>query len=478
MEREDAEDSAQLVAKLRGLERMHLAGLLSDAAYQGKLRELRAKLTEAGIPLPADASAELQAAPAAAPPEAPVPAPPPLVVGAEVPAPLLSTPAPAAPRAASRTPELLGTRGVLVAAIVTAAVLFIIATFAVLTTRNHSSNGAPPLAISRSTATPDADVALAALRTASPSLPDVVMDASDAEKLVRAFWPARERALSTRDPRAVRLLETGAAAQWDAVGCTMGCAPPRPRTIQDLNVFVPRQTTYPAAFMAQVLTTEYHSSTALVEIMVFTRASSSQPWSLAFDTAYTGSTRLGAYPASIDGGAFNADAPEVDGTASSLPAELAAYWQHWVDSGSAPADTRFADGSFTSVQGAAIHEARLERRADGIAENVTYTPDTAGGVWSFAVNREGGLTPDFALTCGTVRYVRVATSTRNGGTLVQDLGFQPFGTLLRPGAYASVTEQGLRQSCFLTRAGSRDVDVIGVNGQTTAITAVIAHAQT
>jgi hypothetical protein len=362
---------------------------------------------------------------------------------------------------------------------VTAAVLFIAGTFVVLATRPHNNPTTGPAAVSHTTATPDPDAALTALRTAAPSLPDVVMDASDADKLVRAFWPARERALSSRDALAVRRLETGAALQVDAVGCTFGCPPPRPRTIADLDVFVPRQTAYPAAFMAQVLTTEYHSSRPLVELMVFTRASPSQPWSLAFDTMYAGNSQLTVYPDSVDGGAFDADPPAVAGIdPTTLPAQLAAYWQHWKDAGSAPAATPFADSSFTSVVGQAFHEALLERRADGIAADVTYAGDGADGVWTFAVSPKGVGSNQFALTCGTVKYGAVDTSTRSGGTLVQDQGFQPFGTLLRPGGYASVTEQGVHETCFLTQVGSRAITVIGSNGGTTSLTGVIAHAQT
>src|SRR5258708_39353350 len=104
------------------------------------------------------------------------------------------------------------------------------------------------------------------------------MEASDAEKLVRAFWPARERALSGRDTLAVRELEAGSAAEWDAVGCTIARATTSAREIAGLRVFVPRQAGHPAAFLAPALTTASHNTTApIVALVVLTPTSAAAP---------------------------------------------------------------------------------------------------------------------------------------------------------------------------------------------------------
>ena len=474
------EDDPQLVAKLRGLERMLLAGLIDEATYQVRHARLQAEL----------AASRGGGSASTLPPVPEAPAPAPLIVSAPAaasehlePVSLAAVLEPPPPAQARRIGPP-GPRGVLIA---TAVLVGIIAggTAAIIAaTRSHSSSDTTAHATPRNlpTGTPDAATILAGLRTAAPSLPDVVMDASDAETLVRAYWPARERALADHDRLAVRELETGAAAQWDGVGCTVGCAPPSPRTIEDLNLFVPRQTAYPAAFMAEVLTTQFHSSGHMVEIMVFNRPSKQQPWSLALDTGYTGADHLGEFPVPVEGGAFDADAPAVPGVDQpGLPRLFAAYLQHWIDHASAPANTPLGAGPFTTAVGQALHEQTLEDRARGIADTVAYTADpTTDGVWTFAVKEEqsGAETRPFAMTCGTVRYTASAVSTRSGGTLVQDQGFSPFGTLLAPGGYASVTEQGLHQNCFVSAAGVAQIIVAGNNGSAVAVSGAIAHAPT
>src|SRR5437899_7098022 len=61
-------DDPKLLAKLRGLERMFVAGLIDDRTYQVKSRELQEQL-------------ERGPGPSAAPSRPVVPAPPPLVAG-------------------------------------------------------------------------------------------------------------------------------------------------------------------------------------------------------------------------------------------------------------------------------------------------------------------------------------------------------------------------------------------------------------
>ena len=397
----------QILAKLRGLERLLAVGMIDEPTYQAKQADLQARLDALG-PAPRTL-ARHEAPPLPPPPEEVVAPPPALVVSAPAEDagddPLVAlgvAPAPAvAPRAGAR-------RGVLAASSVAATLVILGAVVAVLATRGHNSDnaGASTRRSPVATPSPDPDAALTALRTSGPSRHDAMMDASDAVVLVNAFWPARERALSNRDQLAVRGLETGAAAEWDVVGCNVACAPVSPRSIGDLRVYVPRQAQYPASFLAEVLTTAYQSTTVpMVELMVFTRPSGDEPWSLALDTGFPGIKHIDEYPVPVEGGAFDAAAPRIPGVdPAGLPTLLASYWQHWADTGSAPPGSAFLPGPFTDKTGQAIHETLLEDRARGVADTASFNTSAGDPLWTFAVREaipNGRITDGWALTCGT-----------------------------------------------------------------------------
>jgi len=109
-----------------------------------------------------------------------------------------------------------------------------------------------------------------------------------------------------------------------------------------------------------------------------------------------------------------------------------------------------------------------------VAASFSFTAGSpVDGVWSFAVRQEASAdTGVLALTCGVVRYTMAAAPLHAGGSLVQDQGFSPFGTLLAPGSYRQVTELGLHQSCFLSGPGLQGVTVLGNNGATVRATGV------
>jgi hypothetical protein len=381
----------------------------------------------------------------------------------------------------------LGLRGVLLATAVAVILTSGLAGTAIAT--SHGRTHAAPAAatsLARPASRPDATpkpfptadpATLAPLRTAAPSSPDAVIDDTDATRLLSAFWPAREEALSHRDPAAVRALENGAAGEWDAVGCTMGCAPPSPRPINDVRFFIPQQNAYPADFMAQVLTTSFHSASAMVEIMVFTRQAAGQPWFLSFDTVYTGLDSLRESPIDYRGfDAVPADDTSLDRTA--LPGMLASYWRQWGETGAAPADTPFYEGPFTSDHGMNLAKSIETLRAQGINHKETFSADpTHDGVWSFAVNlrsADGHLHEDLVTTCGTVRYRIIESPTQPGATLKQSNTYKPYGTLLAPGDYSSIIFSGVIQSCEITHVGDRHILVEGTNGKQTRMEGVAA----
>jgi hypothetical protein len=451
---------------------MRLAGLVSETQYQG----LKARL-----------EAQLAAAPASAAPDAsPAPAQP----GGSVPhgtstpsAPPPPPPPPAAPWQQHAAPQP-GLRKPLIATAVMIGLLAAAFAGAAVVTRSDrpaASTAAPtatPLPTDEPTPTPPPDFAalLAPLRNQAVPAGSATITPAAAQTLVRAFWPVREQGLSRRSAETIRAIEDGSAREWDVIGCTMGCPPPQPRPAGEVRVFVPYQTTYPASFMAEVMSTTYHSTTTpMTEIFVFTRQSPSAPWYISFNTNFTGPAHL-ADVAPLDQRDFAQPvSPDPRHAPVALIGGLAAYWQHWRDTGTAPPKTEFTDGYFSSGVGKDIGAGRQDFAAEGIDEHATYTADPQAGLWSFALEgtSPGGSSPNTAaLTCGTVRLRSVSTPLAKGGAVVQDTDLLPYGNLLRPGSYSSVTVTGLHMTCLRTQTGQLGIEAIGDSGEQTRVVGV------
>jgi hypothetical protein len=229
--------------------------------------------------------------------------------------------------------------------------------------------------------------------------------------------------------------------------------------------------------MVQVLTTQYHSLDPLVEVMVFTRQSASATWFLSFDTGYTGGGKILLFAHPDNSSAFESQ-PRTDPSlnTTALPGMLAAYWQHWKDTGTAPAPTALSPGPITSGHGQDVANSRADYRTAGIDQRTTFSADPGrDGVWSFAVNadRTQSLDTDEVLTCGTVRYRSVFTPLAPATAVTQSKTHDPFGTLLDAGQYSSVTESGLHETCFSTQPGQTTiVEGIGYMGEQTRIVGI------
>ena len=459
---------------------MRVAGLLGEGQYQATKARLEAQLDTVQTTAPAadlpplttaspqqPAFATYQAYGTAAP-YAPQPPPPPAAPEW----------APPAAQPWQQPQPGGGRRTTLIATGLTIALLAAAFAGVAVVTRSNPPNTLAGTAantpVPTATPTPDAAAALASLRTApAPKDGSVVITHDQADKLVRAFWPVREAGLSHRNPDTIRAIEDGPAREWDVIGCTMGCPPPNARSIRDVHLFVPLQTRFPASFMAHVLTTEYHTSGPQVEIFVFTRQSATAPWTISFNAYYSQVDHI-IEAATEDPSTGLEATPPVDPShvPSALPGMLAAYWQHWKDTGSAPPNTQFGDSYFTTQIGQGLWATRQDDHTLGLDEHVAYSADNAAdGMWSFAVSTSGANAtplPGRVLTCGTVRYRAVTTPLKAGGAVVQSVDFDPFGNLLRPGRYSSVTESGLHMSCILTAPG-RPIFVTGAAGQQTKV---------
>jgi hypothetical protein len=286
---------------------------------------------------------------------------------------------------------------------------------------------------------------------ATPTTPGVTIDPALAQRIVDTLWPVREIALASDDLNQLAPFETGSALQGDAAemaanacGCT---PPPRPLAVRDL--FVPKQSTYPAWFVGEVTTGPTTGSPADVAFMVFTRASLSAHWMLALETEYAfsgGGAWVYATPESMAGGFDLPSSPH-----NELPADLGAYYEHWADTGMAPPTSPFAPGTYTTTIGETQVKEDERFAALGEIHRVTYSVDVAqDGDWTVAANNVR-TEPSYgwALSCGTVRYEAVTTLAPGAPAILQPVDRSTWGATLAPGQYTSVTQWGLHETCFL-----------------------------
>jgi len=464
--RRGAQQRARALAKLQALERLHLAGLVDERTYTAKLARLQAEVdaAEAVESLSSWASASV---PAAAPPAAP-----PLAAPAPAAAPQVGVAAGAAPR--RRRAWLLAAA---------AAVALAGGATAVLLVRAHSATGRPsaaslPARTARPTpaATFDPVRALAAERSAPRFSADAVIDPTAAERLVRDVWPVREEILAARDAPAIRELESGPAAAADAAACSRACpAAAEPRPLDELRLFVPRQAQYPAAFLAEALTTVPGGDAPAVERLVFTRASARTMWSVALASRSDGVQHIPDSP-QTDGSGFDRT-PPVFGqlpAAAHLPAALADDEQQWSFAGAAPQGSLFAPGPYTDGAGRALWQQVQQDAKVGNRDAGLYTTDVEhDGVWTFATSVAGADGLDrlgWSITCGTVRYRMGSESA--GAPVIQPPDRSRFGALLPPGNYARVSTTGLQQVCVYEQPRFASLVVASVSAADTAITGV------
>jgi hypothetical protein len=321
--------------------------------------------------------------------------------------------------------------------------------------------------------------ALQSLLLATPSTAGVTVDEMQARGIVEALWPIREHDIDTARVAAFGSYERGVALEGDATRYASGpcgCAAARPRSITSLYLFVPRQTAYPADFLAEVTTQSLAGAQPGVVFMVFTRPSAVARWEVSLATGYAtaANTPVQAYvvPARATDG-FDAAASTNGTDVSALPADLAAYYQHWASTGSAPPDPTFAPGLFTSYQGGKIFTFGETVVFAGLHREVYSAGTPADGEWSFAADSLDETPADgWLLSCGTVRYEDFSTAARGVKPLTQPPDLSIWGPSLPAGQYSQVTQSGLHESCFLSDPTGAPTIVLGTDGGASRSTGV------
>lgn len=314
----------------------------------------------------------------------------------------------------------------------------------------------------RPTAVPD-ELKVAAPRNAPAITPTA------ATAYVESFWRLRQLALHTCDLAGLRMLEAGSALHGDWVRSGCRClTQPLNAPISDLRVFVPRRTSLPAWFGAEVVSNATDGR-MVVNVMVFTRNSARTHWRLALVTEWP--AQLGrvstAYEPQVGRGRYLAH-PGTDKAAAARSAatELADFWQQARNTGTVPS-TRFGSTSWTTdvPERLAAHPQDTVQD-NGLTGHFTYTFRPQTRVYHLTV--EGG---DLACTALAVQSRYTAGP---GAVPRQGPDLRPWGRSVSPGTYQAIATSSYAQTCFLLPNNpDQPVHVLGGDPVTEALAAGI-----
>lgn len=301
---------------------------------------------------------------------------------------------------------------------------------------------------------PPIDLPAALTATAPAGSPTVVTPVM-AKNAVLAMWPVREAVLSARTAASLDQIETGTALTGDRDRVFCGCLEAQMLlATNSVQVYVPRQTTWPAHFVAEVHLGSPQQP--FREYLVFTRAGFAVPWKVAFAAGaqFSGATTIDVGERDKDG--YTTSLPAgVQASVGQLPAALAAAFQTAKESGRPTLPGSFAPGAWTSSLLDKIVQTPQGGRIGGSGPKLTVHYFTYPADAVIAVPLTDGRT----LACGVVR--QTADYTAPYGRLVQDSAQRSWPPTLSPGQYRKVTATGQLQTCFLVSTGGDPVVVSG-----------------
>lgn len=290
-----------------------------------------------------------------------------------------------------------------------------------------------------------------------------------AQEVVRAWWPMRETALATNDVAVTDAIETGPAAEYDDAvsrdNLVRGGDLRKERSVLDARVTVPVQSTLPAYFLVQVLTTTYASAdqqtgqVRFEEFLVFVRPDHDTPWKVALSTGAAPQwPPLGPVLAS---GTAYADSPtgSYSMNPTTLPANLAQFKQAYVanTTSSRIAATFFARNYWTDTSMAEVVAHIRQERSRDLVERRTYSANIdADGFYQFSVS-DGSV-----LVCFVLRHTRTIDALT--GSIEQDRYQDNYGSWVAPGRYQQVVLNGLEQTCVNDPGQAGQSTVYGGNG--------------
>jgi hypothetical protein len=284
-----------------------------------------------------------------------------------------------------------------------------------------------------------------------------VVNRALAAQVLRRYWPVHERALVHRDLATLARLSTGSARRWEQPAVACGCLHvTEPRPLLSAAYFVPRQTRYPATFIAEAQTV--YDSSYWAELLVFTKQHAGASWLVTEDSGFgppAGTTpQLGA-PVAGAGGYDRPVTAAQHHRARKVVAAFAAVWQRAKDTGTIPTGSGF---DLTGQTGERVAQLAMYRQdavqVNGLLGHFAFSASAADPLVVVAD------TFGYDLACQPI-HETVQYRPTPGKLVNQDAARHNWGPELKPGFYHQVVSRDVWQTCFLIPPGaSRPIAVL------------------
>jgi hypothetical protein len=274
---------------------------------------------------------------------------------------------------------------------------------------------------------------------------NVVITNALANAIVRAYWPQHEQSLVDHNLPDLAKLSSGAGRRWEQAAVSCGCLNVlAPRRLLGVTTLVPRQTHYPASFVAEATTGE--SGGYWTETLVFTKQRPGKPWLMTEDSGF--GSLPGVQPRRFEPLAaptgFDATVSAATrARAARVAAQFARVWQQAKDTGRLPTGSGF---DLTGDTG---------RRVANLAAFPQGAVQVNGliGHFHFAAATSSPLvvanTVEGTLACRPTDETVVYTPAGPGGAAIQNQSRSNWGPELAPGAYREIVDHDVWQTCFV-----------------------------
>lgn len=267
-----------------------------------------------------------------------------------------------------------------------------------------------------------------------------------AQQVFNTTWEEFATAFVNGDTAGIAQFTTPTVQHVIAGAFACGCRP-WPLAYSQVSFTAPPQTTYPLSFYAEITGKDYDGTTQWRQV-VFTQASATSPWLIAFMGVFNqGSPVLGS-PATDT---LAAPDPSSAATAAAAPAALTTFLQQLdANANTAPPPPGFETGGWfdQTVSGEQQNQATLQK--DGETVTTVHTAGTPSTVFAG---------PGVALEC--VPIVLTATYRHSDGTpLLQPQDLSGWGVFQAPGSFSSITQTGVTDWCVETFGSQTEITSI------------------
>lgn len=300
-------------------------------------------------------------------------------------------------------------------------------------TRTHVASAATV-----STSRPSAPVSRPS-RTVSGA--QAVITPGEASRVVARYWHLHEAALVSRDLPGLASLSSAAAKEWEQPAVFCGCLRVNaPRPLISVGTYVPRQTRYPAHFLATAQSV--YLGAGWTELLVFTKYAAGRSWVVTLDSGFAQPPDAGA-PLSAPSGYSPPVSRAQRQRAATVADALAAMWQQAKNTGEVPSsDTFLLTGETLSrVQHLTVYR-QDQVQGTGLIGHYVFYVSSSDPVW------QAGDAAGNDVACQPVREIATYTAPA-GQAIIQDSGQTNWGPQVPPGRYRHVIDHDTWQTCFL-----------------------------